>query len=422
MTLSWISEVPPSMVLPRDRSQSRVCWSSSAEKPSPSQPSACGPRIESSELLPPLVELRAVQLEEGRLRAGALAARRAVGGALHRELEAELVHRQLRDAVAEERVALVVLARAARQAVRLRRVGPAAARRRGGLPLPMTFAIIARSCPSSALATVHPAFTSPTTFDTGTRTSEKNVSQKGEAPLMRRMGRTVTPGVAMSSRRNVMPGLLLLGARIGPDQHEHPVGQVAVAGPDLLAVDHVVVAVDHRRCLQRREIGPGVGLGVSLAPADLPARDLREVLALERLAAELQERRADHGEAEADERRRQVEPRDLGLEHLGLVAREPAAAVLARPPRRRPPARGRELEPAARLGVPERDPPAAPDVRLGVAALAAQDGGYLAFEDAPHLGTKAIEVLAIELAHGGQASKCGGRGSPQLGPWGLLSW
>ena len=69
----------------------------------------------------------------------------------------------------------------------------------------MTFAIIARSCPSSALATVHPALTSPTTLDMGTRASEKNVSQNGEAPLMRRIGRTVTPGLAISTSRKVMP-------------------------------------------------------------------------------------------------------------------------------------------------------------------------------------------------------------------------
>src|SRR6266702_4044820 len=45
MMLSWTSEVPPSIELPRERSQSRVTLSSSSAKPGPSQPSACGPRV-----------------------------------------------------------------------------------------------------------------------------------------------------------------------------------------------------------------------------------------------------------------------------------------------------------------------------------------------------------------------------------------
>jgi hypothetical protein len=40
---------------------------------------------------------------------------------------------------------------------------------------------------------------------TGTRTSLRNTSQKGEAPLMSRIGRGVTPGVSMSISRKVMP-------------------------------------------------------------------------------------------------------------------------------------------------------------------------------------------------------------------------
>src|SRR5262249_42196509 len=47
MMLSCISLVPPSMVLPRERSQSRVSVSSRSLKPGPSQPSAWGPAIDS---------------------------------------------------------------------------------------------------------------------------------------------------------------------------------------------------------------------------------------------------------------------------------------------------------------------------------------------------------------------------------------
>lgn len=45
-------------------------------------------------------------------------------------------------------------------------------------------------------------------FRAGTRTPSKSVSQKGEAPLMRRMGRVLMPGVLMSMRRKLMPWCL----------------------------------------------------------------------------------------------------------------------------------------------------------------------------------------------------------------------
>ena len=45
MMFSWISEVPPSMELPRARSQLRVRASSPSSKPGPSQPRPAGPAI-----------------------------------------------------------------------------------------------------------------------------------------------------------------------------------------------------------------------------------------------------------------------------------------------------------------------------------------------------------------------------------------
>src|SRR5210317_2241779 len=62
-----------------------------------------------------------------------------------------------------------------------------------------------RSYCSNRFATVHPLFTSPTTFCLGTRTLSKKVSQNGDSPLMSRMGFTETPGVLMSKRMKVMP-------------------------------------------------------------------------------------------------------------------------------------------------------------------------------------------------------------------------
>ena len=62
-----------------------------------------------------------------------------------------------------------------------------------------------RSCPSRAFATVQPALISLTTFATGTRTASKKVSQKGDFPLISRIGLTRTPGESMSIRRKVIP-------------------------------------------------------------------------------------------------------------------------------------------------------------------------------------------------------------------------
>ena len=71
-------------------------------------------------------------------------------------------------------------------------------------PSPMP-EIISRSWPSRYLATSQPLFSPPTRLFFGTFTSSKKVSQNGEEPEMRRIGRVETPGVAMSNKRKEMP-------------------------------------------------------------------------------------------------------------------------------------------------------------------------------------------------------------------------
>src|SRR5262249_39443886 len=145
--------------------------------------------------------------------------------------------------------------------------------------------------------------------------------------------------------------LLLLRLRVRAHEREDPVREVAVGGPDLGARDDEEVAVAHRARLERGEVGARVGLGVALAPADLAAADARQVPAPLLVAAEAQERRADHAEAEARERRREAQAAHLLGEDLRLVRGEAAAAELARPGRRREAARRRALEPGLHLGV-----------------------------------------------------------------------
>ena len=91
---------------------------------------------------------------------------------------------------------------------------------------------------------------------------------------------------------------LVLGrARIGAHEEEAPFRHVRHAGPDLLAVDDVVVAVEHGARLEIGEVAARVGLGEALAPDLLGGEDLGEVpLALGRRAMP-HDRRAEHATA-----------------------------------------------------------------------------------------------------------------------------
>ena len=78
---------------------------------------------------------------------------------------------------------------------------------------------------------------------------------------------------------------MLRHVRVGAREQEAPVGDVGVAGPDLVSVDHVVVAVARRGGAQRREVGPGIGLAEALAPALAAADQAGQEALLDRLAA-----------------------------------------------------------------------------------------------------------------------------------------
>ena len=72
--------------------------------------------------------------------------------------------------------------------------------------------------------------------------------------------------------------LLGVGVRAADDLAE--VGVLRAGRPHLLAVDHPLVAVAHRRRRQRRDIGAGAGLAEQLAPDLLAAQQLGEVALL----------------------------------------------------------------------------------------------------------------------------------------------
>jgi hypothetical protein len=65
--------------------------------------------------------------------------------------------------------------------------------------------------------------------------------------------------------------------RIRAGQHKDPLRVLRAAGPDLLAVDHEIVAVFDCRGLQGSQVGTGVGLAIPLAPDHLAAGDARQM-------------------------------------------------------------------------------------------------------------------------------------------------
>ena len=178
------------------------------------------------------------------------------------------------------------------------------------------------------------------------------------------IGFTLTPGDAMSIRRNVMPSCFAASKSVRTRMNI----QSALSAYEVQTFWPFSTKSSPSRIglgLEAREVGARARLGVALAPADLAADDRRQVLLPELLAALLQEERPDHRETEADERRTEVELRHLLREDLGLLLREPAAAVLPRPRRRRPAALGHDREPAhdGRRGMrpcgrPNNTPPA----------------------------------------------------------------
>jgi hypothetical protein len=168
------------------------------------------------------------------------------------------------------------------------------------------------------------------------RALSKKVSQKGEAPLIRRIGFDADAGLVHVEEHET-DALVLGTAVVRADQAEDPVGLVGVGRPHLLAVDRVIVAAIFGAGLERGEIGPGIRLGIALAPADLTAADRWQVLALLLLAAELEQCRAEHGNAEGVEGAAGTDARHFFSQHTHLVRIETAAAVLPRPVRHGPP-------------------------------------------------------------------------------------
>ncbi len=130
-------------------------------------------------------------------------------------------------------------------------------------------------------------------------------------------------------------GVARLRLRIGAHQREHPVGEVAVGGPHLVAVDDEVVAVEFGPRGETCQVGTGAGFRIALAPGRLASEDRRQVLRLLGRRAGVDDQRPDEVEAMGIGRRR-ADPADLFEQDDLLRERRAHAADFLRPVRRDP--------------------------------------------------------------------------------------
>src|SRR5271168_330626 len=122
-------------------------------------------------------------------------------------------------------------------------------------------------------------------------------------------------------------------------------------------------------------------------------RNFRQMLALLFFGAVLQQRGAEHPDAEAVERRSAVERAHFLAQNLGLVARESAAAALARPLWHRPALRGHAFEPLAlRVGLKFPMPAAPASVFLGLRRVA-HLGGTIRLQPRARLFAKIFKIF-----------------------------
>ena len=161
--------------------------------------------------------------------------------------------------------------------------------RRGSRPAtpmsPPAPPIATRSFISVVSATRQPSPGSPSRSLSGMRTSSKNTSLKPDPPPIWRSGRTVTPGACMSTTNIVRPGVLG-PVRVGAGEQDAVVGDVRERRPDLLAVDHPVVAVaDGAWCAAPARSRARRRLAEQLAPDVVGAQQPGEVALLLVVAA-----------------------------------------------------------------------------------------------------------------------------------------
>ena len=148
--------------------------------------------------------------------------------------------------------------------------------------------------------------------------------------------------------------------------------------------------------LQADEVAARARFAIALAPADFAARDLGEVMDLLLLGTEFEQRRAEHPDAEAVERRARIDALHFLLEDLRLFGRESRTAIGFRPVGDGIAFRYAGLEPLF-LGVILEHPfAAAPADVAFVADGLAHFGGAVGFQPRAHFGAEGVQIAHLQ--------------------------
>ena len=143
---------------------------------------------------------------------------------------------------------------------------------------------------------------------------------------------------------------VLRRVRVGAHQREDEVALHRIRGPQLAAVDHVVVAVAHGFAGQTRQVRAGARLGIPHAPAAFAPGAARQPARLLRIRAELEDGRPDVVHAAAGQRRACIDAPHFLHQHEIFIPRQTGAAVLPRPRGHGPALRDHAVQPQAGRG------------------------------------------------------------------------
>ena len=143
---------------------------------------------------------------------------------------------------------------------------------------------------------------------------------------------------------------VLARLRVRAREHDHLVRQVRVRRPDLLAVEHVVVAVAHGARGQRGEVAARLRLAEALAVPGRAGGHLRQQARLLLVRAVGQHRGPGDADGEEPPAAGRALPGQLLVQDHLLQRRRAHAAVLARPGGREPGALAQLLHEGAREG------------------------------------------------------------------------
>ena len=202
------------------------------------------------------------------------------------------------------------------------------------------------------MATFQPLFTPPTTLSFGQRASVKKTSLNSAEPSGWMIGPHLDAGLVHRHEQVGDAGVLGRG-RVGAGQQEHVVGVLRLGGPDLLAVDHPLVAV---------ELGPGLAARRGRSPPRAREKPWHQAISPERIlgrnscfCSSVPHCRIvgpDEGVAEEVGPHRGVGPGELLVQHHRLHGGEALAAVLRRPGGADPAALVELLRPTSSLNSP----------------------------------------------------------------------